>query len=216
MGRRRLPGRRAEICRTAARIIRENGFQATSLNDIATALGITKSGLYHYTSSKQALLFEIMSFGLDQIEAEVVAPVRALADPEARLHALVYRHVRIATRADGAVAELADEVRSLPALNRRRIQQRMRAYVDFVHTIVADLRADGRLRDIDSTIATYTVLGAILWVPRWFREGRRLTAAQVAAEVAETTVAALLRPGRRAARTNDVNIDDVKRIARKT
>lgn len=46
MARRRQPGRRAEICRTAAQMIRGRGFDATSLNDIARALGITKSGLY--------------------------------------------------------------------------------------------------------------------------------------------------------------------------
>lgn len=193
MGRRPLPGRRAEICRTAAQIIRERGFEATSLADIARALGISKSGLYHYTHSKDALLFEIMMFGLDQIEAEVVAPVRAINDPEERLYEVVNRHIRIATRAGGAVAQLADEVRALPAVNRRKVQQRMRLYVGFVHGIVEELAASGRLRAIDPTVATYMVMGSILWVPRWFREGGRLTAAQVAYEVAWSTVDALLR-----------------------
>jgi TetR/AcrR family transcriptional regulator len=193
MGRRPLPGRRAEICRTAAQIIRERGFEATSLADIAAALGISKSGLYHYTNSKHALLFEITMFGLDQIEAEVVVPVRGIADPEERLYEVVNRHIRIATRADGAVAQLADEVKSLPAVNRRKVQHRMRQYVAFVRAIVDELAAAGRLRAIDPTVATYMVMGAILWVPRWFREGGRLTAAQVAYEVAWSTVDALLR-----------------------
>jgi TetR/AcrR family transcriptional regulator, cholesterol catabolism regulator len=193
MGRRPLPGRRAEICRTAAQIIRERGFASTSLADIAKALGISKSGLYHYTNSKHALLFEIMMFGLDQIEAEVVSPVRGIADPQERLYEVLNRHIRIATRAGGAVAQLADEVRALPAVNRRKVQQRMRAYVAFVHSIVEELAAAGRLRAIDPTVATYLVMGSILWVPRWFREGGRLTAAQVAYEVAWSTVDALLR-----------------------
>jgi TetR/AcrR family transcriptional regulator, cholesterol catabolism regulator len=193
MGRRPLPGRRAEICRTAAQIIRERGFEATSLSEIASALGISKSGLYHYTNSKHALLFEIMMFGLDQIEAEVVAPVRGIADPEQRLYEVVNRHIRIATRAGGAVAQLAGEVRPLPAVNRRKVRQRVREYVAFVHEIVDELAAAGRLRAIDPTVATYMVMGSILWVPRWFREGGRLTSAQVAYEVAWSTVDALLR-----------------------
>jgi AcrR family transcriptional regulator len=193
MGRRPLAGRRAEICRTAAQIIRERGFDATSLTDVAAALGMSKSGLYHYTRSKDALLFEIMMFGLDQIEAEVVSPVRGIADPEQRLYELVNRHIRISTRGGGAVAQLADDLRPLPAVNRRKVRHRMREYVGFVHTIVEDLAAAGRLRAIDPTVATYMVLGSILWVPRWFREGGRLTAAQVAYEVAWSTVDALLR-----------------------
>ena len=195
MGRRPLPGRRAEICRTAAQIIQARGFEATSLADIAKALGLTKSGLYHYTSSKHALLFEIMTFGMDQIDAEVVTPVREIADPAERLYELVNRHIRIATRAGGAVAQLADEVKALPAVSRRQVQQRMRAYVTFVHSIVEELAAAGRLRAIDTTVATYMVFGSILWVPRWFREGGRLTSTQVAYEVAWSTVDALLRRG---------------------
>jgi hypothetical protein len=134
-----------------------------------------------------------MMFGLDQIEAEVVSPIRDIADPQERLYEVVNRHIRIATRAGGAVAQLADEVRALPAVNRRKVQQRMREYVAFVHAIVEELAAAGRLRAIDPTVATYLVLGSILWVPRWFREGGRLTAAQVAYEVAWSTVDALLR-----------------------
>jgi AcrR family transcriptional regulator len=188
-----VPVRRAEICRTAAQIILQRGFEATSLADIARAVGISRSGLYRYTPSKDALLFEIMMFGLDQIEAEVIAPVRTIVDPQERLHAVVNRHIRIATRAGGAVAQLADEVRALPAVHRRKVRNRMRQYVGFVHGIVDELAAAGRLRAIDPTVATYLVLGSILWVPRWFREGGRLTAAQVAYEVAWSTVDALLR-----------------------
>jgi AcrR family transcriptional regulator len=85
----RLDNRRAEICRTAAQIILEQGYDATSVNDIARALGMTKAGLYHYISSKEALLFEIMSFGMDQIEAEVVAPLAGVSDPEERLRQIL-------------------------------------------------------------------------------------------------------------------------------
>src|SRR5437762_13336038 len=59
--------RRIEICRTAAQIFRDRGFDATSVSDVARALGMTKAGLYHYFESKEALLFEIMTYGLDRV-----------------------------------------------------------------------------------------------------------------------------------------------------
>jgi AcrR family transcriptional regulator len=190
--------RRAEICRTAAQIIRERGFDATSVNDIARALGITKAGLYHYIRGKEALLFEIMSFGMDQIDAEVVAPTRGVRDPEERLRQLMIRHARIATRARGAVAQLADEIRALPPPARKKIKLRMRAYFDLVRDTLAELKAAGRLRDVDLTVAAFTLLGMILWQPRWFRQDGRLTAEQVAVEVADLALAGLLRPDARA------------------
>src|SRR5437764_13286898 len=84
--------RRVEICRTAAQIFRDRGFDATSVSDIARALGMTKAGLYHYFESKEALLFEIMTYGLDRVRDEVVIPARAVRDPEERLQQIIIRH----------------------------------------------------------------------------------------------------------------------------
>jgi hypothetical protein len=50
--------RLAEIYRTAAQIILRKGYDATSVNDIANALGMTKAGLYHYINGKKELLFD--------------------------------------------------------------------------------------------------------------------------------------------------------------
>ena len=191
-------GRASEVYRTAAAIILQKGYDATSVSDIANALGITKAGLYHYISGKEALLFEIMTFGMDQIDAEVVVPTRGIRDPEERLRQLMIRHARIATRARGAVAQLADEIRALPPPARKKIKLRMRGYFDFVRDTLAELQAAGRLRDIDLTVATFTVLGMILWQPRWFRQGGRLTDEHVAVQVSELALAGLLRPQARA------------------
>jgi len=83
--------RRAQIFQTAAQIFRDRGFDGTSVGDVARALRITKAGLYHYVSSKEALLCEILSFGLDQVRDEVAEPARKVRDPEARLRVLVVR-----------------------------------------------------------------------------------------------------------------------------
>ena len=188
-----LTERRAEICRTAAQMIRERGFGATSVNDIARALGITKAGLYHYITSKEALLNEVLSFGMDQVDAEVVAPVREIQDPEERLRQLVIRHARIVTRAHGAVTQLVDEVPHLPPAARRRITRRMRAYFDLLRNTLIELQAKGRLGDVDPTVAAFSILGMIHWLPRWFQQGRRLTASRVAEEIANLALGGLLR-----------------------
>jgi TetR/AcrR family transcriptional regulator, cholesterol catabolism regulator len=187
--------RRAEICRAAAKIMLERGYDATSVNDIARALGMTKAGLYHYISGKEALLFEIISFGLDQVHDEVVVPAQTLRDPEERLRQLVARHALIITRADGAVAHLTDEVRALPPPMRRKINQRMRAYFHLVRDTLNELKAAGRLRtNVDLTVAAFGIVGSVIWFPRWFRPGGRLTAEQASTEIANLALASVLRP----------------------
>jgi len=182
------------MCRTAAQLFRDRGFDATSVSDVARALGMTKAGLYHYFDSKEALLFEIMTYGLDRVRDEVVVPARAVRDPEERLRYIVTRHASITTHGRGAVAQLNDEMRALPPAARRRIEERMRRYVDLVRNTLAELRASGRLRDVDPTVAAFSVIGMILWLPRWFRQDGRLTQDQVAREIANLALGGLIRP----------------------
>src|SRR5919204_1961957 len=89
--------RRSDMYRRIAQLFRDRGFDATSVSDIARALGLTKAGLYHHFESKEALLLEIMLFGLERVRDEVVVPIRAIRDPEERLRELIVRHARIAT-----------------------------------------------------------------------------------------------------------------------
>lgn len=200
---RTAPGRdprRSEMYRTIAQLFRDRGFDATSVSDIARALGLTKAGLYHHFDSKEALLFEIMMFGLDKVRDEVILPVRTISDPEERLRQLITRHARIATRGHGAVAHLQDEIRALPTPARKQVEHRMRVYFDLVRGTLDELHAAGRLCDVDRTVATFSLIGMILWLPRWFRQDGRLTQDQVAENIANLALGGLVaaRPGGRA------------------
>src|ERR1700736_950303 len=105
--------RLAEIYRAAAQIILRKDYDATSINDIANALGMTKAGLYHYINGKKELLFDIMNFGLDELDEEVVTPARAIADPSARLRFIIASHAQLVTRGQGAITILVDEITAL-------------------------------------------------------------------------------------------------------
>jgi TetR/AcrR family transcriptional regulator, cholesterol catabolism regulator len=190
--------RRAAMYRTVAQIFRDRGFDATSVSDVARALGLTKAGLYHHFESKEALLFEIVMFGLDKVRDEVIVPIRTIRDPEERLRQLIVRHVRIITRGRGAVAHLGDEIRALPAAQRRQVEHRMRVYFDLVRDTLGELQSAGRLHAVDRTVATFCLIGMILWLPRWFREDGRLTHEQVAESIANLALGGLIRKRPRA------------------
>ena len=180
--------------RTIAQLFRDRGFDATSVSEIARGLGLTKAGLYHHFESKEALLFEIMMFGLDKVRDEVILPVQAIRDPEERLRQLIARHARITTRGHGAVAHLHDEIRALPPSARKQIEHRMRVYFDLVRDTLDELHAAGRLAPVDRTVATFSLIGMILWLPRWFRLDGRLTQDEVAENIANLALGGLMTP----------------------
>ena len=120
-------GRASEVFRTAAQIILQKGYDATSVSDIADALGITKAGLYHYIHGKTQLLYDIMQYGMDELDREVVQPALDIEDPEERLRFIIAEHARIVTRGQGAVTILVEEARALTAAQNRKVTKRKRA-----------------------------------------------------------------------------------------
>jgi AcrR family transcriptional regulator len=196
----RLNARRIDICLTAARIFIERGYDATSVNDVASALGMTKAGLYHYISSKESLLYEIVNYSMDALEAEVIAPVRGLRDPEERLGQILLRHALLATCHDGHVTQLTDELQALPPALRKKIERRKREYFDLVRNTLLELKSAGRLRDVDPTVATFSTLGMIIWLPQWFKPRARLSSEEVAGEVTRLALGGLLKPKTRGKR----------------
>lgn len=193
------PDRLAEIYRAAAQIICDKGFDATSMNDIAEAVGLTKAGLYHHISGKRDLLFRIMDFGLDSLEELVITPARCFEDAEQRLRAIINNHVRLITsrstpRGNNPVTIVLDEVAGLTPSQRRKINERKRVYVDLIRDTLTDLRVEGKLADVDVTAAAFSLLGMILWLSRWYNPEGRLTPDQVTEEVTKTALGGLLQP----------------------
>ncbi len=176
--------RAVDIYRQAASIIFEKGFDATSMGDIADAVDLTKGGLYYYIKGKRALLFAIMDFAMNRLEAEVLDPSRKEEDPEKRLSALLAGHVDLVIEESPAMTILVYEEEGLDEEHRSRIRRRKRAYADFLHdTITAVLQKHGRSATLDPSVATFSVLGMIHWVVRWYRSDGRLGRDEVVEQI---------------------------------
>src|SRR5260370_17284959 len=99
------------------------GYEATSMNDIADAVGLTKAGIYHYIRGKEELLFAIMSYAMDMVDEDVIAPARKIADAEERLRTIVERHAKRILEVGGAVTILLEEMSPLPPPHPRTIRR---------------------------------------------------------------------------------------------
>ncbi len=193
-------GRAAEVYRAAAQIILKKGYDATSVSDIARAVGVTKAGLYHYIHGKTQLLFDIMQYGLDELEREVAEPAHKMADAEARLRFMIGAHARIVTRGHGAVTILVDEARALTAAQNRIITRRKREYLDFLRATLKGLEKEGKLRDVNITVAAFGILGTINWLSRWYQPGGALDENEIAEQIVDIALQGVKQPSRRGLR----------------
>jgi AcrR family transcriptional regulator len=192
----RRPSRRAEILRTSARLFVELGFEATSIRQIVHRNRISRAGLYYHFKSKQDLLAAIMHYSMDLLDRareEVIAHCRSHED---RLRRMVHEHALGLTRPDDAAFTVLalGEIEALLPEDRGEITRRRRAHFEFVQATLDGLKAEGRLHDLNTTVAAFTVMGMVHWITRWYERRGQLTAEQVADEVTKMVMQSVIRP----------------------
>jgi len=177
--------RRSQILRIATELFREKGYHGTSLEDIADRVGFTKPAIYYYFDSKEDLLFSIVE-GVVSRALERVKGIqeRGLA-PRERMHAILTENARVVLEHLDENTAFYNERGLLSPERERMVRDIERAYTQVLRETYAEGVQAGDLLDIDPTVAVSTLLGATIWVYRWFRPGGRLSIEQVADEVAE-------------------------------
>jgi AcrR family transcriptional regulator len=161
---------RQEILRAAARLFQQQGYDATSMNDVAAALKLSKGGLYHHFQSKDEILFNLMNHAMDITEERVINPVKAIADPEERLRMLIRRHIAVVlSERDREITVMLHENHPLSPTLRKRINARKKDYVHFLENLIAEVqRARGSKGVVSPRAAAFAVLGMLNWIYQWY------------------------------------------------
>ncbi len=184
---------RQEILRTAARLFQQRGYDATSMNDIAAALKLSKGGLYHHFQSKDEILFEIMNHAMEITQERVVKPVHGIVDPEERLRALIRRHIEVVlSPQDREITVMLHENHPLPPSLRKRINARKKEYVHFLERLLAEVqqkrneknpktwetqtKSHFAKRRVSPRAAAFALLGMINWIYQWHKPEGELQA----------------------------------------
>ena len=168
---------RQEILRAAARLFQQQGYDATSMNDVAAALRLSKGGLYHHFQSKDEILFHIMSHAMDITEERVINVARKIEGVEERLRTLIRLHIGVVVSAeDREITVMLHENHPLPPALRRKINGRKKDYVHFVENLIADVqRRRGSTSQVTPRAAAFALLGMINWIYQWYKPDGPLT-----------------------------------------
>jgi AcrR family transcriptional regulator len=161
---------RARVLEVAVELFNEQGYDATSVSDLANRLGLTKSALYHHFASKEELLSLALDEALDGLENVLERPDARTGSPAERLAAVLR----------GAVEVLVDKLPYVTLLLRvrgnsdveRAALERRRAFDHRVTGLVVEAQRAGQVRDdIDGAVATRLVFGMVNSLVEWYRVG---------------------------------------------
>lgn len=186
-------GARARIVAAAVELFAAQGFDATSVSEIALRAGVAKGGLYHHFASKDDLLFEVYRELIDRQLAGTRA-IQAQRLPAAEeLRALVVDLVETTTAKVAEAKVFSREGHRLTDANQRRVRRARRAVHDAVLDLVRRAQADGEFTAVSSPeMVTFTLFGVVNELPVWYQPGGKKRPADIADELARLLLAALV------------------------
>jgi len=182
--------RRIEILKSAAAAFRRRGYHGASVDEIASALDMTKGNLYYYFQNKEEILYACHDYSLDELLA-LMEEVRAEASaPDVKLRKLILAFIQMMLDELQATALTLDLEALSPLLMKRIISKRDR-FDHGLRAIIQQGMDDGLFRVGDAKMIGFAIMGAVNWTTKWFDPAGEMRAEDVGQHFADYLVGGL-------------------------
>jgi len=184
--------RRIDILKSAAAAFRRRGYHGASVDEIASALEMTKGNLYYYFKNKEEILFACHDYSLDLL-LTLMADVQAEASaPDVKLRRLVLAFVHtILDELHGTALTLNPESLS-PVLLKRVIAKRDQ-FDRGMRSIIQEGIDQGVFTAGDPKMIEFAIMGAVNWIAKWFDPSGPMTSDKIGEAFADYLVGGLSR-----------------------
>jgi TetR/AcrR family transcriptional regulator len=159
--------KRLEVLREAAASFNFKGYHATSMNEIAASLGVTKAALYHYFPNKNSLLAACFEYAMDAAFASLERARKVGRNGRERLVLTMSYYVAELLNELNCCVVLMEEQALEPEDHAKLVRQRDR-FERALRAFVREGIEDGSVVPCDPKLAIFVILGAMNWVPKWF------------------------------------------------
>lgn len=184
---------RTRIVAAAVALFAEQGYDATSVNQVVARAGVAKGALYHHFGSKDDLLYEVYRELVERQLAGLAGILARGLPPADTLRAIVHDMVETtAARAAEAKVFFREGYR-LSDANQQRVRAARRQIHDAVTELVRSAQRDGAFATVASPeMVTFTMFGVINELPVWYSPDGLKSPAQLAGELAELVLNGLV------------------------
>ncbi len=183
--------KRAAVLRAAVQMFNERGFFATSLDDVAASLGISKRTIYHYLANKDQVLLECVTIGLHQLLQAAQEAEQEPGTGRDRLIRFLRRYAEvnmddfgrcvIRTGEEALAPESRDQFRAL----KRKIDDALRGLLE-------KAIEDGSIAPLDVKLTAFVLAGALNWPARWHAADGSMSSEQLSQGMVDILMAGLI------------------------
>jgi TetR/AcrR family transcriptional regulator len=184
--------RRIEILKSAAAAFRRRGYHGASVDEIASALDMTKGNLYYYFQNKEEILFACHDYSLDELLG-LMDHVRAEPTrPDDKLRTLILAFIHMMLDELQATALTLDLQALSPPLMKRIIAKRDR-FDRGLREIIQQGMDQGLFRAGNPKMIAFAMMGAVNWITKWFDPAGPMSSEEIGQRFADYLVGGLLK-----------------------
>lgn len=183
---------RDRILDDAARLFAHDGYDGTSLGDLAASVGVTKAAIYHYFPNKKEIYEAIIVRTLEGLRHHVSQATAETSDPEEALAGFMTAHADFfEDHYDGFLTMLVGYGGMENVVMIAEAQKLRDEHEQALRRIIAGGIAKGAFRPIDIDVTSRAVLSMLNWMVRWFKPGKGRRAASFAQDYCDLMLGGL-------------------------
>ena len=164
--------RKTEILQTAARLFRQRGYQATSVKDIAHAIGIEAPSLYNHIGSKHETLKVLLLDVAEQFVSGIEEVHSSSFSGIIKLEKAIVHYVHLSYQRPDAISLITGEWVHLEESDRNRYLRLRDKYEDVFRKIYRQARREGNVKDVNEDIAIFSILSTLRWIYSWISKNK--------------------------------------------
>ena len=193
--RKTAPAKEQEIIAAAASLFKKKGYRATTLEDIAAAVGMLKGSLYYYIRSKEELLYLVVRDPIRQAYNKLEEIVHSESPATEKITQAIANHIAVFARHYPHIAVYLHEFYNvMPKLKDNAIET-PKEYQQLLTQLLQQGVESGELRsDLDVTVASYAILGMCNWMYRWYTPEGHVSAEAIAEVFTKLVLEGLAHP----------------------
>jgi AcrR family transcriptional regulator len=175
--------RKQQILDSAVHLFHQVGFEAASLRDLASMVGINKATIYHYFESKEEILFHIVRKVGDELLGGVREAAKGTGAPLRVLEAMIRFQLGYVESHTEEIKVLVEEKKSLGTDLHREVRSTETEIFRLYEDVLRRCQGERSIRPLHLATSAFAILGQINWLYHWYQPQGPLSIPQLTDEV---------------------------------
>ncbi len=141
------------IFEIATQLFAQKGYEATSIEEITSVVGVAKGTLYYHFISKEELFNELVDDGVEFLKKSIDIKIRNMDNPIDKLRRVITTQIRVAKKYDKFMIIIFAQLWGREDRN-YFVREKVYSYIDKIEEIVIEGIEKGLIKNKNSKVVT--------------------------------------------------------------